>query len=376
MKTGYVAIALVTLFSQSVLADTPVDVTKLKATNVYSMLPQQTIFVELQRPTPKVVTVPGDAAAVALLPIFLITDVLVNSVVSSSVFHARQADTSQLREVLDKYPVEPVIGPAVTDAIRSYDWLHPVKDVWSPDESSSHVRLRVFNPDVDSILTTELSYSISPDYRGLIILATLKLYSSALSPQKYDRYDPDSAFAWLKQPVAIRNCIYQSKLLMFPEKTDAVIAQLSGAADREFDSDNLKKDVAELNRDPYSLSLSKRTDVISRMNRYTALLQAIHKPQWGDLDSYLMSRIMWSENDGALYKQAVQDGAAALKDLIAAGILPVPAGATPVPKAAGQRTSFFVVKETSDRKIVVADSGIAVSLASGDPIDIGSPLTP
>ena len=354
----------------------PLDTDKLKTTNVYILIPQDQTFIEAVT-GPRVQVIPVGPDALSLEPDALVSSIIADAIIDAGAVSAAQTPAYPLHYWLDGYDMRPVLQDGADAAIKSLGWLHPLRTAMFKDADTGHAQLESMNAGADSILTVQLYYSMTPDYRGVVLAALVKIYSSALSPDKYSPYDPDSKYRWLKQTVARRTCLYQSKLIDLPAKTPEVVAQMTVAADKEFDAAKLKKEMAAVNADPYGniYSLSDRSAVHSRATRYDALMKGIQAPGWTGPDARLMMSLLWSAGDGAPYKQALQQAAAALGSLIDRSLGALPADASVVAKDSNGKPLFYQVTGDPERKILIAPGAAVVSMAKDDPVDIGNIFT-
>jgi hypothetical protein len=377
MKTRIIVItgAALLLCSTGLMADTakPLDTGKLSKPVLSVFVPQQGLFVEPVIAA-GVIVVPGNALAWNFAPAFLVGNLIGNKIAEAGAFSEAQSLSYPFHYMLDGYDAEPMLRQSLAEGLKSVSWLKPIKVVESKDDSDSTARLRSSNQDDDSAVTLLLYYSATPDYRGLVVSAQMKVYSSALSPEKANPYDSDSKYAWLKQPVAIRSCIYQSKLLNLPEKTPEVRQQLTALADKEFDIAKLKRDAAAM--DPYTTPISQRSSIEARLRNYNAVTRAIQDPRWGLLDSQLMYGVLWTADDGALLKQTIHDGAISLADLIGRSMSAMPDGATLVTNDPSGKNSLYTMDIPPDRTALSSTAGMVLSFQKGDKPDIGATLMP
>lgn len=375
MKSRMIVATTLLLCSTSLMAATakPLDTDELKAPILSIMLPQQAIFVEPFMPGTATV-IPGNAAAWNFAPVFVIGNIIGNAIVNSAAINGAQSMSYPFHYMLDGYDAEPMVRQGLSDGLKSVSWLKPVKVVESKDDSDAVARLASSNQGNDSDVTLLLYYSTTPDYRGLVVVAQMKIYSSALSPQKANPYDPDSKYLWLKQPVAMRLCIYQSKLLSLPAKTPEVMQQLTALADKEFDIVKLKHDAAAM--DPYNTPLNERSSIEARLRNYNAVTRAIQNPSWGLFDAQLMYGVLWTADDGALLKQTLHDGAMALADLMTRSVTGRPDGATTVFDDPSGKNSMYSVDVAPDRTVLTGTAGVELSFQKGDKPDISTILMP
>jgi hypothetical protein len=375
MKSRTIVATALLLCSTGLMADTtkPLDTSQLKAPIFSILLPQQMIFVE---PVVQgnMIVVPGNALAWNFAPSFIIGDLIGNKIAQSGAFDEAQSMSYQLHYMMDGYDAEPMLRQGLSEGLKSVSWLKPMKVVESKEDSDSVARLTSSNQGNDSTVTLLLYYSTTPDYRGLVVAAQMKVYSRALSPEKANPYDPDSRYAWLKQPVAIRTCIYQSKLLDLPEKTPEVMQQLTAIADKEFNIAKLKRDAAAM--DPYSTPISERSSIEAGLRNYNAVTRAIQNPRSGLLDSQLMYGVLWTADDAALFKQTIHDGAVALADLLSRSMAAPQEGATLVTNDPRGKNSLYSIDIPPDRTALSSTAGVALSFQKGDKPDIGAILMP
>jgi hypothetical protein len=200
-------------------------------------------------------------------------------------------------------------------------------------------------------LVLHTRYTMTPDFSGLQVVTTARLYL----------YNP--AILWRDTPVYKNDFTYQSTLLHMPEKTDAVRKRMTDEENARYAKLGMSQQIAKANAsDPYDpVNARLREKIHDEQWQHEAKLKQIASPFWSPDERATWFVKQWQADDAASLKQFIAEGGTQTARMLALDL------DQQQPQLANDaKRDWTTVYRDAQRTIQDAPDGSVYSVADGD----------